>query len=240
MSSFHLGTWCLGRWMARSPWRRHPATSSQRRLQAASALWTAKPSSLWWWGIPWRGLSQTTPRHCPRTQAFHPSRAWLWKMSQQVWLTPHGALCASASMPNIWRTGSSTSPCLIFCLLVASGWCLIQLGRWAVFRTSWVWKESFQTNTSTSTRPKVFPAWRSQRGAADLAALESLRADPIHRSPPRSCRGSETSTGPLTTDSTRWVDKTLAGTNSRFLSYSPDKSQSSTLSWDWLFNAPRG
>lgn len=236
----HLGTWCLGRWMARSPWRRPPATSSQRRLPAVSALWTAKLSSLWWSGILWRGLYLTTPKRCPRTQAFHPSRAWLWKTPPQAWLTPHGAPCASASTPNIWRTGFSTSPCLIFCLSVASGWCLIRLGRWAGFRTFWVWKGSFQTNTSTSIRPKVSPAWRSQRGAADLAALESPRADPIPTSPQRFCRDSETSTGHLTTISTRWVDKTLAGTNREDSCHSPDKSPSLTFWRDWLFNAPQG
>lgn len=213
VSSSHPGIWCLGHWTARSPWRRPPATLSQRRLLAVSALWTAKPSSSWWFGILWRGLYPTTPKHSPRTQAFHPSRAWPWKTPPQVLLTPRGAPYASASMPNIWRTGSSTSPCLIFCLLAVSGWCLIQLGRWAGFRTSWVWKGSFQTNTSTLTRPKVSLAWRNLRGAADLVALESLKADPTPRFPLRSYRGLETSTDPSTTAFTRWADRTLAGTN---------------------------
>lgn len=209
----HLGTWCLGHWMARSRWRRPPATSSRRRRPAVSALWTAKRNSLWWSGILWRGLYLTTPKRCPRTQAFHPFKAWLWKIAPQAWLTPHGAPCASAYMPNIWRTGFSTSPCLIFYLLVASGLFLIQLGKWDGFRTSWVLKESFQTNTSTSIKPKVSLAWRNQRGAADLVALESPRVDPIPKSPQKFCRDSETFTGHLTAISTRWVGKTLAGTN---------------------------
>lgn len=215
------GTWCLGPWMARSPWRRLQAILSQRRLPVVCALWTAKPSSLWWCGILWRGLCRTTLRHCPRTQTFRPFRAWLWKTPPRAWLTPHGALCASAFTPNIWRIGFTISPCPIFYLLVARGWCLIQLGRWDGFKTFWVWKGSFQTNTSTLIRPKVSPAWRSQKGAADPAALESQRADLTHKSPQRYCRDSENSTGHLTTNSTRWADKTLAGTNGGDSCHSP-------------------